>query len=244
MGGQYLQRRGGTWSVVLDVPRAVREEVGTKRFVKALGTSSLAQANVLKLPYLMDWQKRIAVADEGKVDPETALMREAVANQADDTRHMEHNGHESTNADEFRGVIVERAKEILDQFGKATADTFLKVSTSAEAVVENTYSLWLAQSMDAAHAKVQHEAAVKRFMGWAGATATVKLPRKRAGEYINYLLATDDPPKLSRRTVERHASSLSSLWRWYIARGMAEDSPWRGHQLTSKKLNERTNGTA
>src|SRR5262249_60502327 len=99
--------------------------------------------------------------------------------------------------------------------------------------------VWWDQCLAPPQTKVQHTTAVKRFIGWAGAQGTVKLTRKKAGEYINHLLTTDELPKLSRRTVERHASSLSSLWRWYIARGMTEDNPWRGHGLSSKKLKKQ-----
>ena len=39
---------------------------------------------------------------------------------------------------------------------------------------------------------------------------------------------------LSRKTVQRYVSSLSALWIWLVAKGLAPDNPWRGHGVGKK----------
>jgi integrase len=132
--------------------------------------------------------------------------------------------------------VDEEAKEIEARYGLEASRQFRAVAKGNEAFVKDTYSEWLAQCTDAPQTKVQHAATVKRFIEWSGELATINLPRKKAGEYINALLSGSTGPTIKRGTIERHASSLSSLWRWYISRGMADENPWKGHQLSSKKL--------
>ena len=46
-------------------------------------------------------------------------------------------------------------------------------------------------------------------------------------------------PSGARATVKRKVSSLSSFWRWLIARGLADSNPWRDQQLGKKKAGQR-----
>src|SRR5262249_41615692 len=67
------------------------------------------------------------------------------------------------------------------------------------------------------------------FLRWAGEEICIgDVDRKLAGEYTDSLLRPDS--RLSRKTVARRLSSLSSLWRWLERRGLAlkGSNPWLG----------------
>jgi integrase len=225
----YLWKRGNTYSATLEVPKALQDVLGTRRFVKGLGTSNLSEANRLKLPYVLEWKQRIAQARRQGDDPHAALLLEAMNLRAAHAAPGSAVDHE-----ELRGLILEMTRAIKERDGKEQADRFLAVATEEATLVQETYELWLQQFDGTEQTKIQHEAAVKRFLKWAKSTETIEaVTRKRAGEYVNTLLASSG---LSKRTIQRHCSSLSSLWVWYGARGFTEqENPWRGHGLSSKK---------
>jgi hypothetical protein len=77
---QYLIRRGNAWSATVEIPKPLRPLVnGRSRFVKALGTSNLAEANRLKLPLVAEWKRQISLLErQGKPDP-LAKIREEFA---------------------------------------------------------------------------------------------------------------------------------------------------------------------
>src|SRR5262249_2496415 len=75
----------------------------------------------------------------------------------------------------------------------------------------------------------QHRSAVNGFMRWAGEEIAIEdVTRRKAGDYIGQRLI---PSGLARKTIKRQVSSLSSLWRWLKSRGLAQDNPWRDHEL-------------
>src|SRR6478736_1149506 len=75
---QYLIRRGNTWSATVEIPKPLRPLVkGQSRYVKALGTSNLAEANRLKLPLVAEWKRQIALLEkQGKPDPLAKIREE------------------------------------------------------------------------------------------------------------------------------------------------------------------------
>jgi hypothetical protein len=56
-----------------------------------------------------------------------------------------------------------------------------------------------------------------------------------AGQFVSHLLSAAGGA-LSRKTVARYASSLSSMWQWLMARGIAiaDNNPWRGLAIARK----------
>jgi Domain of unknown function (DUF6538) len=115
MDKQYLQKRGHKWLVIVEVPKPLRKRIGRDRFVKSLGTDSLAQANKLKLPYVSEWRRQ----SKHREDPEAELRQKALEFQAAllarDTYRMAHGDQESTNADEALSVLRDQAKDILEE---------------------------------------------------------------------------------------------------------------------------------
>lgn len=236
MDRKYLIKQFNTYWAVVEIPKHLRKRAGQVRYKQSLKTDSLAEANKKKHAVVAEFQRQIAALAIGN-DPERELMAKALsfreALQARDGQRMAHRDQESSNAGELLSVIDEQAREVLAERGQAVADRFRSAAIGKATFIVETYRQWLDQFEGAGQTKVQHESAVNRYVAWAAATATIEETiRKQAGDYINSLLASSG---LSRRTIQRHTSSLSSLWRWYIARGLAESNPWLGHGISPKK---------
>jgi integrase len=233
----YLWKRGNTYSATMEIPKKLQPVLRTRTFVQALGTDSLAEANRRKLPYLMEWRRLIAAARSGAADPLAEYRREALDYRNSYVANDTYYDHEraASNAGELLDVIREKAKDIAEKYGKEAGDRFLAGGMGTATFLEETYKLWLGQVEVSEQTKKQHEVAVARYLEWAGRAVTIEeTSRKKAGEYVSVLLSTFE---LDRRTIQRHCSSLSSLWRWYKARGYIDTdaNPWLGHGLSSKK---------
>ena len=85
---------------------------------------------------------------------------------------------------------------------------------------------WLAEQANTTNqTKAQYQDVLRAFIAWAGEDVFVEsVTRRYAGEYVSHLLGP--AANLKRKTVQRYVSSLSSLWAWLEARGLAQDNPW------------------
>lgn len=128
---RYLWKRGGTYSAVFDVPKAVQAALGTKRFVKALGTSSLSEANRLKLPLVMEWKRRVAQAQKAGDDPLAKVWSAALEfNSALATSEtFIDREREASGSGELLDVVREQAAAVLEEHGRETADRFFSAAT-------------------------------------------------------------------------------------------------------------------
>jgi len=73
---RYLEKRRRVWYAVLDVPKALREHIGTKRFIKSLKTESLTDAERLVLPVVAKWKAKIEAVRTGSDGPLHDLAEE------------------------------------------------------------------------------------------------------------------------------------------------------------------------
>lgn len=235
----YLMKKHNTWFAVLNVPPKLRKAMGRTRFRKSLETSSLADANRLKYAHIAEWKRQIDLQAKGmpdkfaKIREEFITLRQHIAEAPD--RWVDDQGREVNWRKELISDMLERASEVADEHGDRVGTQMKMIALSKATFIKDTYGQWLAQFEGTGQTKMQHETAVKRYLSFAGETATIEeTSRKRTGEYVNSLLATSG---LSRRTIQRHCSSLASLWTWYKARGLTEfaENPWRGHGLAGKK---------
>jgi integrase len=237
----YLRMKDNTWMVVVEIPHHLRKRARQARFKKSLGTDSLAEANRLKLPWVAEYLRRLAELKAGVSDPRAALMQEALEfNNAYELASPEEQTVEPQKdrrftfieREEILSTIKERAKAIAEQYGDETGKTFLGVAEGTATPLANLFEGWLAEFQGAEQTRNQHRASVLEYIGWAGAQISVEATdRRKAGEYIAHRIKTSG---LSRRTIERQKSSLSSLWKWLISRGHAQSNPWTGHAVARK----------
>lgn len=236
---QYLIKRGNVWFAVLEVPKPLRAAAGLNRYKQSLKTSSLAEANRLKLPLIDEWKRKINLLERHKADPLASLratitrLRAEVLSVPDVWEDDEERGPINMRQ-EYISDALEALKGIAETHGDPIARQARAVILDNASFVRDLFPTWLTQFEGAEQTRDQHKYAVERFLDWAGTSTTAQsVNRKMAGEYIDKLLAESG---LSRRTIERHASSLSSLWRWLLRRGHVEGevNPWLGHALGKK----------
>jgi integrase len=228
---QYLTRRHNTWTVVVDVPKALRKSVGTARLKHSLKTASLAEANRLKHPIITEFKRQIDNARQRLEDPTAAVFRDgkewraglATASRAEDERGAS-----------IHGELLDQVKQLSRQLAEkdeGLARAFYQTATGEGTLLKDFYPTWIAESTETGQTKSQHGSTTRRYIAWAGEFVTIEeTTRKKAGEYVSELIANSG---LARRTIKRHLSSLSSLWQWLESKAHAEpdSNPWLRHKL-------------
>lgn len=236
----YLQKKGNTWRVVVEIPKHLRTAAnGKPRFLKSLGTESLTEANRLKHSHVAEFKRRIRIFEKGKVDPLAAAIGAAIAfreafNSADN-EYLTHDDQESTAAEELLGVVNREAEALLEAQGPEAEKLFRSLATGKATLIRDHYPTWLTVCDGTEQTKAQHETTLKRYLAWAGEYTSIQgTDRRKAGEYVQAL--RDE--KLSPKTIQRHLSSLSTFWRWLMSRGLTDpanrDNPWREHDVGRK----------
>ena len=237
---RYLQKKGNTWRVVVEIPKPLRAAAnGKPRFIKSLGTDSLAEANRLKHIHVAEFKRRIRMLEKGQSDPLAAAIGAAIAFReafaSADNEYLAHGDHESVAADELLSAVHQDAEALLDAHGPEAERLFRSIATGKASLINDHYPKWLTVCPGTLQTKAQHETVIKRYLEWAGQyTAIQATDRRKAGEYVQHLRDADLAPK----TIQRHLATLSSLWRWLISSGLTDpadrDNPWREHGVTRK----------
>lgn len=235
----YLKLRGRTYYVRVQIPPSLWAAAGGRReYVKTLKTGDLNRANRLKHAHVAVFQRRIkALEQRHEPDPLADLYEKAlswrIAMEGARERVIIYDAEgrpEWTHEDKFLSQISDEARDFEDTHGEEAATRFFKIAKGeGTPLLDEVVERWLIEQGDnlTEQTRSQHRIAVTAFIAWAGQAVLIEeIGRRRAGQFISErLLATSSG--LSRKTAKRYVSSLSSLWRWLIARGMASDNPWR-----------------
>ena len=88
---KHLEKRKLKWYAYVDVPAALREHFGKRKFLKSLGTDSLSLAEELKSSVITDWKKQIALAKKSSDGSGNALL-DNVTKVRQDTQRLEAEG--------------------------------------------------------------------------------------------------------------------------------------------------------
>ena len=244
----YLHQRQNAWRVVVEIPAHLQAVAGRARFVKSLGVITLPEAENRKHYHVAAFKRRIEELERGKPDPDALVVAKALEFRealmaADNMILMRGEYRESDAASELLGVVNEEAQALLEARGKSAGDLFHNLATGKVELIRDHYPVWLAQFKGTEKTKALHKATLERFLAWAGQHTSVQATKRRkAGEFVQYMLDEG----LARKTIARHLSALSSLWRWLIGRGIAEleprDNPWREHGIGAKKEHTQRKG--
>jgi integrase len=240
----FLKLRHRTWYVRIQIPQRLWSAAGGKReFVSSLKTSDLNEANRLKHAYVAAFQRRIKALERRKPDPLADLYEQALVWRDNMEKYKgevlfydaEERPYYAT--DEFLSQISDEARAFVDTHGEKAATSFFKVAKGeGTPLLDELIDTWLTEQGDAIteQTRAQHRTAVRAFVTWAGHGVLVEdVGRKTAGEFISQRLLTSGSG-FSNKTAKRYVSSLSSLWTWLIARGVAPDNPWRGQGVGKK----------
>jgi integrase len=238
----YLKRRGQIWYVRVQIPPHLWKAAGGKReYVRTLKTGDLSEANKRKHPYVAAFQHQIRALERHKPNELGELYEKAMAWQEAKARYQSEviyeapDGAQYTAWDEFLSHISEEAEEFLETHGEKAATAFYKIATGQGTPLRSHVDTWLAEQVGQAtrQTNAQHLTVVNAFLRWAGEGALIEdVTRKKSGEYVSHLLAPSGGMK--RKTAQRYVSSLSSLWTWLEAKGLAHGNPWRGHGVGKK----------
>jgi integrase len=249
----YLKLRARTFYVQVSIPPRLRKASGGKsEYIKSLKTGDLNEANKRKHPYIAAFKARLAALERQNASAQAPaelveLYEKALAwRQAMEKFKGQLLCYEGDDPDKplyhtdvFLEQISDEAKELLETHGEKVADAFYR-SAKGEGtpLLRSQIETWLGEQAGIITGQTisQHRTAVYAFLTWIGGEGVLieDVSRKRAGEYVSHLLAPNGP--ISRRTAGRYVSSLSSLWKWLEARGLAPqgNNPWRGHSISKK----------
>jgi integrase len=241
----HLKLRGSTYYVRVQIPPRLWPAAGGKReFVKTLKTGDLREANKRKHAYVAAFQLQIkALEGQGL---QAADVSNTIARALGWRRTMEqdrgevlfYHGDEAVyKTDEWLSQIAEEAEEIEDAHGPHAALNFFKIAKGEGTPLgTDLVDTWLAEQAGTitAQTAAQHRSVIATFLTWAGQAPLVEdVDRRKAGEFVSYLLTPASG--LKRKTAQRYASSLASLWQWLLARGVARgENPWRGLAIAKK----------
>jgi integrase len=241
----YLKLRGRTYYVRVQIPPQLWAAAGGKReYVKTLKTRDLNEANRLKHAHIAVFQRRIRALEQKQPDDALADLNEkalAWRYSLEQTKgkviHEDQDGNPLwTYKDEFLSEISDEAREFLETHGEGAADRFFRIAKGEGSPLRaELIDVWLTEQGDAIteQTRAQHRTAVNAFLTWAGEGVLVEdVSRRKAGEFVSHLLTPSSG--LSRKTAQRYVSSLSSLWKWLVARGVAGGNPWVGHGIGRK----------
>jgi integrase len=231
----YLIKRGHTWFVQVQIPAHLRKAAGGRfSFVKTLKTRDLSEANKRKHHYIAVYRQRIAALERqttGSEPPAAAaeiykrglVWRENMESAKGQVIHQHRDGPEYL-TDFYLEQISDEARVIDEEHGETVATAFYKTAKGEGVLLLPQVEPWLAEQTTTRQTKAQHRTVLREFNRWAKRELWVEdVTRRYAGEYVGHLLGPDG---LKPKTVQRYLSSLSSLWAWLEARGLANDNPW------------------
>jgi len=229
---KYLERRRQTWFVSVEVPPSLRPILG-KRLKKTTGTRDLQLAEARKWAIVAELKAQIARAKSGTAtltDEALQFRKEFLAAKTEDDREgvlwaidaraSELRGDPLSEQPDFRGRYQ------YDPAREKVAGQFYGMATASLTPLKAHMEAWIAESHVQARTAADHRRAIGRLQGW-GIETIEAVDRKKAGEYVTYLLNHRAPGwSGDRKTITKYLSSLSSYWRWLIQKGHVNENPW------------------
>ena len=237
MDTRNLERRRQGWYCVKDVPAALVPLIHRKRLRVSLKTRELRVALRRRHEALHRFEQLLAKATS--VTDHDALFEEALElRQLRGDRTVvarvpigTDGAVEEVTAADLLPDHAERLEDAARLRGHPDPASLGRVAFGLATPIGPRVDEWLREADIEARSKGDHRRAIRELIAWA---ATSHLPpmveaftRKVAGRYVSTLLNRHG----DRTTVTKRLWSLSSLWRWLIAKGDAMDNPWRGHDV-------------
>lgn len=252
---QFLKLRYNKWSVVVEIPKALREAFGVSRFIQSLGTDSLAQANVLKWPYVTSFKKAIDLAKKGhweqaKAVASTAKGEEDLRNpeaykkqlkalpdipESTPERHAR-DTEEAIAHDSFMNSLSDMAEELERTEGLEAAKEFYAIASGKATPTMAYVDQWLAEKTLKEKTKDDYKTMLTNM------SKTIKtleqVDRKTAGAYQSKLLTDGGSVRRAKATF----SAIRGYWDWLRKKGYLDENkanPWKDHEWPKIKKNKR-----
>jgi len=241
---QHLEMHHGQWRVVVSVPRALHERLGTK-LKRPLRTDSLAVANRLKWAAVAEMKAMIAEVEDG--EGRGALMREAV--RMAELRRLAKDHAEVENldlgielrADELAGrpVAVEADPEtgaevpVLDPERERLAGHYAAIARGEATPLGHYHEAYMASLSVKPRTLGDDKRAIAFLLSWCEANnvrpTLEAITTKVAGRYMDGLgeVAGGQSPV----TLNKYLRRLSRYWQWLQRRHYVDANVWQGKTL-------------
>jgi integrase len=244
------KKEHGTWYVVVEVPKKLREAVGKPRFIKSLQTTDLREAQSKR------WTERAifqAVIDDAKngllragsdLQLEAREVRSALLTATDSTREMIMEGV-SARLDELNHKFGEaryhpNTGEELEPIAAEALQYAAIVSGEAEAL--DTYlDRWLKGTNYAERTKADAKTAISNLEAWlieVGKPAFIStIDDRTAADFRDLGLRAKGA---HAKTANKKLSALRQYWGWMASSGIlaSDRNPWDGKSLPKPKAHQ------
>ena len=223
---KHLQKRRRLWYAVLDVPKALHEHLGKRKFIQSLETDSLSVAEELKSSVITDWKKQIALAKKSSDGSGNALL-DNVTKVRQDTQRLEAEGTSDEDIKQIQEEVAysrswddERGEFVTDD--KALANAVSVVTSGSFLFVEH-----IDEFLDSKTTEQKSKDMMRRDLGLfcKAFQFPEDVTRQKVIKWINVDL--DPTKKLALGTKRRVISACSVYWDWLeYNKELTQDPPF------------------
>lgn len=244
----FLELHGNKWRVVVNVPKKLRGELGSK-LKKSLGTDSLKEANRLKWDVIAELKATISQAENPSLSLESArlMSREQAMQQAIRFAEQRKGVFDLKQRDQIDEEIDWQAEslagrpiatdeddhEVFDPERLHLAKDFAQLARGDKTPIDLHHEKYLGMSHVKARTLADDKRAMKLLKDWcskAGVPAHLQaMTKKEAVRFCDELpiLAAN----LSPVTLNKYVSRLSVYWTWLENRHEVDSNIWHGRRL-------------
>ena len=223
---KHLEKRKLKWYAYVDVPAALREHFGKRKFLKSLGTDSLSLAEELKIPVIANWKKQIALAKKSGDGSGDALL-DTVVMVRQDTQRLEAEG---TSDEDIKWIQEEVALSVAlgernDFSGDPTLANAVSVVTSGSFLfvehIDEYFDSKTTEQKSKDMARRDLLTFFKQFPCPEDAT------RQKVIKWINVEVDGGSTQNLALATKSRMISNCRVYWDWLeYKKGLTQDPPF------------------
>ncbi|WP_260693848.1 DUF6538 domain-containing protein [Rhizobium leguminosarum] len=244
----FLELHGNQWRVVVNVPKKLRAELGTK-LKKSLGTDSLKEANRLKWDVIAELKATIAHAENPSLSLETAraVSHQQAMQKAIDFAEQRKGAFDPVLRDEIDDEIDwqaeslagrpiatdEEGHEVFDPDRLRLATDFSQLARGDKTPIDLHHEKFLAMSHVKARTLADDMRAIKLLKDWCNKVgippylqAITKREAVRFCDGLPHLTANLTPV-----TLNKYVSRLSVYWTWLENRHEVDFNVWKGRRL-------------
>lgn len=227
MPPEYLRKRGHSWYAALAVPKELRETFGTDRFVKALDTRDVTEANRRKHAVIAEWQRQLTeAASDNKPDP--SASPEALLQYAHELRDMVARGDlRPFDGEETLSAALEPMKE--RDLTKDDLTVFQDAHKALRGELMPTLKDQLEVYLEAVGGRLAKQTIgekrrhLEAFSKWIGHRECAAVSRKQAAAYVAGVIHKRDH---SPSTKTKEVSDLRSFFGWLQIHDIVEVNPF------------------
>jgi integrase len=234
---RFLHKRRQCWYVRVAVPPSIVAKLGKRHIVRSLKTRDVVDARQRRWVVIAEIKAMLAdAAGYSRVD--------ALALGVEDRRYWVSASTDPEDPSDAQSysprqkvehVYYDVAEEIEQAQGLEAAETYYRIATSPSPVLREVASQWREELRGTVKEQTRshHRSALELFEKSNPRVLLVaQVDRRVAGDFVSDVLVKSD---MAPRTRNRIISSLSSLWKWMLKRGLAETNPWQGQADYSKR---------